>query len=286
MRNNSSNLQNKNKKQVEEIKINNIASLRAIFSLSLKQLFWRKKSILVCFIALFPPALATFTLIVKMTGWGTVSLSNLGLFSVMMFFILLQFLVLIVPLFYGTALISAEIEEKTLTYLFTSPIPKGIILMGKFLALIVISSLTVIISAVATYAILIGQMGTHHLIDHLPTLLKDIGVFLLGIFCYGAFFTFLGARTKHPIIIGLLFSFGWESIITYVPGQVKRLTIMHYLQSIFPHQMWPSDVRGLLVIFHKATSFLPSIITLIGICLGFILLSLLTLYNKEYPLET
>jgi len=252
----------------------------------MKQLFWRKKSIIVCFIAAFSPALAAFTIIVKLMGWGSVSLSNLGLFSVMMFFILLQFMVLIVPLFYGTALISDEIEEKTLTYLFTKPISKGVILLGKFLALIAISSLIVIISAVATYVILIGHMGASNLVKHLPTLFKDIGVFLLGICCYGAFFTFLGARTKHPIIVGLLFSFGWESIITYVPGQVKRLTIMHYLQSIFPHQMWPSDIRGLLAIFHKATPFLPSLLALIGICLGFILLSLLTLYSKEYPLET
>jgi ABC-type transport system involved in multi-copper enzyme maturation permease subunit len=279
-------LQSTENKKIEDIKINSKASLRVIFSLSFKQLFWSKKSILMFFIAAFPPALAVITIMIKKLGLGSVGLTNLGLFSVMMFFVFLQFLVLIVPLFYGTSLISDEIEQKTLTYLFTSPISKSIIILGKFLALIGISTLIIVISALITYFILIGQMGAYRLVEHLPTLFKDTGVLLLGIFCYGAFFSFLGARTKHPIIIGLLFSFGWESIISYIPGQVKRLTIMHYLQSIFPHQMWPSDVRGLLAIFHKATPFLPSLLTLIGICVGFVMLSLLTLYNKEYHLET
>jgi ABC-2 type transport system permease protein len=272
--------------KIEGANISIKASLRVIFSLSFKQLLWSKKSILMFFIAAFPPALAVITIMVKKLGLGTVGLSNLGLFSVMMFFVFLQFLVLIVPLFYGTSLISDEVEQKTLTYLFTSPIPKSIILLGKFFALIAISTLIIVLSVLITYFILIGQMGAYRLIEHLPTLYKDTGVLLLGILCYGAFFTFLGARTKHPIIIGLLFSFGWESIISYIPGQVKRLTIMHYLQSIFPHHMWPSDVRGLLAIFHKATPFIPSLLALIGICAGFVLLTLLTIYNKEYYLET
>jgi ABC-2 type transport system permease protein len=272
--------------KIEGANISIKASLRVIFSLSFKQLLWSKKSILMFFIAAFPPALAVITIMVKKLGLSSVDLTNLGLFSVMMFFVFLQFLVLIVPLFYGTSLISDEVEQKTLTYLFTSPIPKSIILLGKFFALIAISTLIIVLSALITYFILIGQMGAYKLIEHLPTLYKDVGVLLLGILCYGAFFTFLGARTKHPIIIGLLFSFGWESIISYIPGQVKRLTIMHYLQSIFPHQMWPSDVRGLLAIFHKATPFLPSLLALIGICVGFVLLTLLTIHNKEYYLET
>jgi ABC-2 type transport system permease protein len=279
-------LQAAKNKKIEGANISIKASLRVIFSLSFKQLFWSKKSILMFFITAFPPALAIITIMVKKLGLGSVGLTNLGLFSVMMFFVFLQFLVLIVPLFYGTSLISDEVEQKTLTYLFTSPIPKSIILLGKFFALIAISTLIIVLSALITYFILIGQMGAYKLIEHLPTLYKDTGVLLLGILCYGAFFTFLGARTKHPIIIGLLFSFGWESIVSYIPGQVKRLTIMHYLQSIFPHQMWPSDVRGLLAIFHKATPFLPSLLALIGICAGFVLLTLLTIHNKEYYLET
>jgi len=286
MATNSPNLKKRENRQPEEANIRNLASLRLIFSLTLRQLFWSKKSILICLLAAFPPALAIVTIIVKQLELSSVGLGNLGLFSVMMFFLFLQFLILIITLFYGTALIADEIEAKTLTHLFTSPIPKGTILLGKFLALVAITSLIVIISALATYAILIGQMGAYKLMEHLPTLLKDIGVLLLGIFCYGALFTFLGIQTKRPIIIGLLFSFGWESIISYVPGQVKRLTIMHYLQSIFPHQMFPSDMRGLLAIFHKATPFLPSLIALIGICLAFLLFSLITLYSKEYPLET
>src|SRR3989337_2299746 len=45
-----------------------------------------------------------------------------------------RFTVPVLGVFYGTSLIADEVEDKTITYLFTRPIPKGAVLVGKYLA--------------------------------------------------------------------------------------------------------------------------------------------------------
>ena len=46
----------------------------------------------------------------------------------------LRFIVPALGLFYGTSLIADEVEDKTITYLFTRPIARGAIVLGKYLA--------------------------------------------------------------------------------------------------------------------------------------------------------
>ena len=46
----------------------------------------------------------------------------------------LQFLILVLALFYGTSIVSEELEGKTLTYLTTRPAGKASIILGKYAA--------------------------------------------------------------------------------------------------------------------------------------------------------
>ena len=46
----------------------------------------------------------------------------------------LQFLIVILTLFYGTSVCSEEIEGKTLPYLTTRPLTKAGIILGKYAA--------------------------------------------------------------------------------------------------------------------------------------------------------
>ena len=50
----------------------------------------------------------------------------------MVFF--LQFYIVILALFYGTSITAEEVENRTLCYLITRPIPKPAIVLGKFAA--------------------------------------------------------------------------------------------------------------------------------------------------------
>ena len=55
----------------------------------------------------------------------------------MIWLLYLRFIVPVLGAFYGTSLISDEVEDRTITYLFTRPIPRGAIMIGKYLAYLV-----------------------------------------------------------------------------------------------------------------------------------------------------
>jgi hypothetical protein len=60
------------------------------------------------------------------------------IFGLMMWGFFIRFSVPVLGVFYGTSLIADEVEDKTITYLFTRPIPRGAILLGKYLAYLVV----------------------------------------------------------------------------------------------------------------------------------------------------
>ena len=62
----------------------------------------------------------------------------------------------------------------------------------------------------------------------------------LGLAAYGALFAFVGAKFKRPLMIGLIFIFGWEQAALAFPGYLKRFTVAYYLQGLVPHAM-PND---------------------------------------------
>jgi hypothetical protein len=114
-------------------------------------------------------------------------------------------------------------------------------------------------------------------------LLRDVVVLGLGLICYTAFFTFIGTFLKKSIIVGLVFSFGWENVIQYFPGSTQRFSIIHYLKSLLPTF---SSGRFSFLMFKLEPSptgtaiFMLFLITVIFLCLACILFS-----QKEYILE-
>ena len=56
------------------------------------------------------------------------------IFGLMVWVFFVRFSVPVLGVFYGTSLMADEVEDKTITYLFTRPIPRGAVLVGKYLA--------------------------------------------------------------------------------------------------------------------------------------------------------
>ena len=163
--------------------------------------------------------------------------AGFGIFGVMIWMLFLRFIVPVLGVFYGTALMADEVEDKTITYLFTRPIPRGAVLVGKFLAYLACTFLVVLPSVMIVYFLLVpfsqlpGTFGN---------LLVDLGLLALGLAVYGGVFAFVGAFFKRPLVIGLVFAFGWEQVVLALPGYLKQFTIAYYLQALVPHAM-PSD---------------------------------------------
>ncbi len=196
----------------------------------------------------------------------------------------LQFLSVLIALFYATAIVADEIDNRTITYLFTRPIRKYSIILGKFAAYLLEVFLLLIPPMLLTFLIIaIGGGTSTSFVDKLSIFSKQLGVTVLALVVYGAVFTFFGTWWKRPLLLGLIFAFGWEKTVLVVPGTVRKFSVIHYLMSLFPK----APVHKGFMNLPQAANSSPavSIIVLLIITCIFFGLAIFTLYRKEYRFE-
>jgi ABC-type transport system involved in multi-copper enzyme maturation permease subunit len=159
------------------------------------------------------------------------------IYGMMIWLIYVRFLVPVLGVFYGTSLIADEVDDKTITYLFTRPIQRSAVIVGKYLAYLVCTILLLLPSVVVVFFVIV-PLGRGSSVGGLfPTLLSDLGMLAAGLAAYGAVFALVGARIKRPLLAGLVFALGWEPVILLVPGYLKRLSVAYYLQPLVMHEL-------------------------------------------------
>ena len=117
-------------------------------------------------------------------------------------------------------------------------------------------------------------------------LLTDLGLLGLGLAVYGAVFAFVGAFFKRPLVIGLVFAFGWEQMAMALPGYMKRFTMAYYMQALVPHAMPSEGVVSILQgLFRDTPPVAVSLAWLAVYVVVFLYLAAKTVERKEYVLE-
>src|SRR5690606_32204903 len=213
-----------------------------------------------------------------------VAMDGPAIFGMMIWMFFVRFTVPVLSIFYGTALIADEVEDKTITFLFTRPIPRGAVLVGKYLAFVVSTLLVVLPSVMLVWLLVVPIRGS--LGGSFIQLLQDLVILAVGFAVYGAFFAWVGAKFKRPLMIALFFVFAWEQAALLFPGYMRRFTVAHYLQGLVPHAM-PSDGAMSLIqsVFQEAPSLGTSVFWLAAIWAVFLWLAARTVERKEYVLE-
>jgi ABC-type transport system involved in multi-copper enzyme maturation permease subunit len=259
-----------------------------VFDLSFGQMLWSRRSVFLALLVGAPIVLASAVRIVAATtGLPVINgagLSGPTLFGILIWLLFVRFVVPVLGVFYGTSLIADEVDDKTITYLFTRPVPRAAVLFGKYLSYLTCVVLLVLPSVVVVYFLVIPIGG--HIGESFPALAADLGMLAAGLASYGAVFAFVGARLKRPLIVGLVFAFGWESTVLLIPGYLKRLSVAYYLQALVPHSMpQDSSISSLLSVFQELPSIAVSIICLTGITVVALWLAGRSVETREYVLE-
>jgi ABC-2 type transport system permease protein len=206
------------------------------------------------------------------------------LFGILIWLLFVRFVVPVLGVFYGTALIADEVDDKTITYLFTRPIPRAAVLLGKYLSYLACVALLVLPSVVVVYFLVVPIGG--HIGESFPSLVADLGMLVVGLASYGAVFALVGAQLKRPLIIGLVFIFGWESTVLLIPGYLKRLTVAYYLQALVPHAMpQDSSLTSLLSGLQQFPGIWVSLLALTGITVVGLWAAGRAVERREYVLE-
>jgi len=265
------------------------AALR-MFDVAVGQLLWSKRTAFMALAAGGPVVLGLALRALDLSGMSALRVNGVRVGGPVMFggIIWLLYLKFVVPVFgafYGTALVSDEVEDRTITYLFTRPIARGAIVIGKYLAYVACTVLVVLPSVMVVF-LLITPIGGGSIAATFPLLLADLGLLALGLAVYGAVFAFIGAQIPRPLVAGLVLVFGWEQLALIVPGYLRRFTVAYYVQSLVPHAM-PHDeaIAAIQSLFSEPPSATSSILWLFGILIVALGLAVRALETREYVLE-
>ena len=142
-------------------------------------------------------------------------------------FVATLFGVAVVPLSLLTiasAALGNELEDRTLSNLVLSPLPRWKIIIPKLLATLSVGGPPVLISAAITTSIV--YQG-----ETLPVIATVVGVALM-VLAYSSLFLLLGLVTSHALGFGLFYVFLWEFLFTGFVSGIRFLSIRAYMMGI------------------------------------------------------
>ena len=140
------------------------------------------------------------------------------------FSVLLGFLLPLWCLTFAVEGLGSEREGKTLFWLFSKPVPRSSIYVGKFLAILP----WVIIWSLGGFFVLAVCAG-------------DSGIFAFKLFwqpialasiTYASIFFFMGACLPRASLIALAYAFVVETLLGSMPGSLKQLSVAFYARCI------------------------------------------------------
>ena len=216
-----------------------LRQIAAIMRLEVKRNFFGKRAVLIYLLALMPIGLLSLMAIIP-PGYAWTDFTQYPA----RFSLIYNALILRTVIFFGCAwifmnLFRGEIVDRSLHYYFLSAVRREVLLAGKYLSGLVTSMILFTTVTVVSMFLLffphffsasmrffldgagIGQLFTYAVI----TMLACVG--------YGAFFMVVGLFFRNPIIPALAL-YGWEWINFLLPPLLKKISVIHYLNSLVP----------------------------------------------------
>jgi ABC-type transport system involved in multi-copper enzyme maturation permease subunit len=149
-----------------------------------------------------------------------------------------------------TWLFRGEMVQRTLHYQFLVPVRREVLVVGKYLAGVLISIAlfeTAVLACFFLIYVRFGSAGSSYVFDGpgLAQLASYLLVTALACIGYGAVFLALSLLFKNPIIPGAML-LGWEAISPIFPAWAQRLSVTFYLNHLCPVKL---PVEGPMAIF-------------------------------------
>ena len=233
-----------------------LRQIGAIMRLELRKNFLSRRSILIYLIAFLPFLPAAALAFVPMEEERT--FNNLGMFYAIMYHTLIRTLI-----FFGCAwifmnLFRGELVDQSLHYYFLSPVRREVLVTGKYLSGLVTSAVLFTATTVVSMFLLFFPRFFSQSLRYFTEgrgvnqLLAYAGITVLACVGYGAFFLVVGLFIRNPIIPALLL-YGWESINFLLPPFLKKISVIHYLNSMSPVPVSSVIKEGPLAVIAEPT---------------------------------
>ncbi|HYR76051.1 MAG TPA: hypothetical protein VEM96_09420 [Pyrinomonadaceae bacterium] len=212
----------------------------AIMRLEVKKNFLGKRAVLVYLLALMPVGLLALIAVVKPNDRNWIDFAQYP----QLFSGIYNALILRTVVFFGCAwifmnLFRGEIVDRSLHYYFLAAVRREVLVAGKYLSGLVTSGILFTTVAIASMLLLFFphffSASTRFFLEGagLGQLLTYAGITILACIGYGAFFLVVGLFFRNPIIPAM-FLYGWEWLNFLLPPLLKKISVIHYLNSLVP----------------------------------------------------
>ena len=246
---------------------------------SLDRLLWSPRTLAMGAMAFFPAALALLFRAVSALGFD-VPVTGFGFYSLVTATVGFQFIAPMLALFYSSGVLVDELESGTLVYLITRPRSRASLLVGKMAGSLAVAAILFLPSVVLTFFFAVAPGGWEEVGTYFPSMARDLGAAVLGLAAYSGLFAAIGVLFRRPVLVGLLFVFGWQAVATYVPGLVGKLTVAYHLQSLVPDESFQGAVSGFLSGRESSLQAALALIMLSAASYGF---AIVVFRRKQFP---
>ena len=244
----------------------------AVMRLEIRKNFLSRRAFLLYLIAGLPLVLLSLFTLLMPNDEQSGNFSELGIVYAAIY----GGLILRTLIFFGCAwifmnLFRGEVIDRSLHYYFLAPVRREVLVIGKYLsglvATIVLFSITTVGSMLILYFWIFPEESARYFSNGagFGQMLAYLSVTILACIGYGAVFLLVGLFFRNPIIPALLL-YGWEWINFLLPPLLKKISVIHYLQSLVPVSM-PEGPFAMLVEPTPAWISVPSLLLFTGIVL-------------------
>jgi ABC-2 type transport system permease protein len=188
-----------------------------IFGLTLRQLVFRKSTLLLL-------ALAAVPLLVGLAyklGDSTESTEEFTV-RVICVWLIVTTLLPLTALLFGTSVLGDELEDGTVIYLLTKPVERWRILAPKIAAAWLMTWLLALLALVSSTLLVMGGDGG-------SVIVAFAAAAAVGSLAYVCIFALLSIITTRALIAGLVFVFIWEGAVSGIFEGIRYLSIRHYV---------------------------------------------------------
>ena len=245
-----------------------ISGLLSIIKYSTRKMLFSKRWVIVLLIIILVGAIMGYA--------GSQEGDRLQSGTNMMDILILFFIMPIIAMIYGASLIRNEIDDKSITQVITSPLPRPTSYFGYYISLIISLSIIMVLINLVGWLAFFGQKGMGDGAGNILLIMMALGV--IGSIVYSSLFLMFSVIFKRAVYIGLFYAFIWEGFIGSIPGAISKYTLKHFIRSI--GSAWLDFGR---ISLYDGASVGTAFGVLIGITIVCLAIGALAFREKEYP---
>ncbi len=216
-----------------------------IIRLTARQLFGQKRTLFIGLLMLIPVLFAVLYRVNSEENDPEHWVAN-----VLFVRVLVGSLLPFVALIFGTAALGTEFEDGTAVYLLSKPVPRWQVVASKLLVAWAATAVFVLVASLVSAPIALQGSG----VDGSALVMGFVIAEVVAAFVYCAMFLALSVVTAHALLVGLLYVFIWEGVLTNLFSGLRYLSVREYAVALaqwignIPDSVLDPHIRGVTAV--------------------------------------